>query len=86
MKTISLFLIVIVATAVQLSGQLPAAQQPAAKKITAPSAPTINRVSLHPALIKAKAPDIFKVHFTTIKGDFVVKVDRDWSPLGADRF
>jgi peptidyl-prolyl cis-trans isomerase A (cyclophilin A) len=97
MKTLSVFLIAIAATTVQLSGQLAAAQQPgaskapassstAAKKTTAPSAPALNRALLHPALLKAKAPDLFKVHFATTKGDFVVEVHRDWSPLGADRF
>ena len=32
------------------------------------------------------APDSYKVKFETSKGDFVVTVTRDWSPLGADRF
>lgn len=33
-----------------------------------------------------KAPATYKAKFTTSKGDFVVQVTRDWSPLGADRF
>jgi peptidyl-prolyl cis-trans isomerase A (cyclophilin A) len=33
-----------------------------------------------------KPPDSYKVKFETSKGDFVVTVTRDWSPLGADRF
>lgn len=41
---------------------------------------------LHPELFKAKAPDLYRVKFTTTKGDFVVEVHRDWAPLGADRF
>ncbi len=41
---------------------------------------------MNPALMKAKAPDTFKVRFTTTQGEFVVEVHRDWSPLGADRF
>ena len=41
---------------------------------------------LHPATLTAKAPDTFQVKFTTTKGDFVVQVNRAWSPLGADRF
>ena len=32
------------------------------------------------------APDSYKVKFETSKGDFLVTVTRDWSPLGADRF
>jgi peptidyl-prolyl cis-trans isomerase A (cyclophilin A) len=35
---------------------------------------------------KEKAPDKFRVKFTTSKGDFTVVVERAWSPLGADRF
>ncbi len=45
----------------------------------------------HPALLdpsKANetAPDKFQVKFETTKGDFVIEVTREWSPLGADRF
>lgn len=41
---------------------------------------------LHPAALKARAPDIYDVEFTTTKGNFVVEVTRAWAPLGADRF
>src|ERR1700691_1517168 len=34
----------------------------------------------------AKAPDLYRVKFTTTKGDFVVEVSRDAAPIGADRF
>jgi len=40
----------------------------------------------HPSLLKAKAPDVYEVKFTTTKGDFVIQVTRAWAPLGADRF
>ena len=33
-----------------------------------------------------KAPDEFKVKFTTTKGDFTMVVKKEWSPRGADRF
>ena len=33
-----------------------------------------------------KAPKMFRVKFETSVGDFVVEVNRDWSPNGADRF
>ncbi len=39
-----------------------------------------------PASLTQKAPDAFKVRFATTKGDFVMQVRREWSPLGADRF
>lgn len=32
------------------------------------------------------APAKFKAKFETSKGDFVIEVQRDWAPLGADRF
>jgi peptidyl-prolyl cis-trans isomerase A (cyclophilin A) len=33
-----------------------------------------------------QVPDVFKVRFETSKGEFVVTVNRQWAPLGADRF
>lgn len=42
--------------------------------------------TLEPAAATEKAPDAFKAKFTTTKGDFVIQVNRDWSPNGADRF
>jgi peptidyl-prolyl cis-trans isomerase A (cyclophilin A) len=97
MKTISVFLFAITVTGAALCGQPLLSQQtaaakpapttqPAAKKPTAPAAPAFNRLLLQPALLKAKAPATFKARFTTTKGDFVIEVHRDWSPLGADRF
>jgi peptidyl-prolyl cis-trans isomerase A (cyclophilin A) len=35
---------------------------------------------------KEQAPASFKAKFATSKGDFIIQVDRAWSPLGADRF
>lgn len=48
------------------------------------AAPTPNL--MNPSTLKATAPDLFRVKFTTTKGDFVVEVHRAWAPLGADRF
>jgi peptidyl-prolyl cis-trans isomerase A (cyclophilin A) len=45
-----------------------------------------DRALLHPALLRDKAPDEYKVKVTTTRGDFVVTVTRAWAPLGADRF
>ncbi len=33
-----------------------------------------------------KAPDHFKVRFDTTKGPVLIQVERDWAPIGADRF
>lgn len=64
-----------------LLAQAPAPKAPAKTAAT----PASSRL-LHPELFKAKAPELYRVKFTTTKGDFVVEVHRDWSPLGADRF
>lgn len=32
------------------------------------------------------APDTYKALFKTTKGEFTIKVTRDWAPIGADRF
>jgi peptidyl-prolyl cis-trans isomerase A (cyclophilin A) len=37
------------------------------------------------SLLKARAPEHFTVQFTTTKGSFRMEINRDWSPLGADR-
>jgi peptidyl-prolyl cis-trans isomerase A (cyclophilin A) len=41
---------------------------------------------LDPSKLNAAAPATFKAKFETTKGDFVVEVQRAWSPQGADRF
>ena len=38
------------------------------------------------AIMRQTAPATFKVKFQTTKGDFVVEAQRDWAPLGVDRF
>jgi len=38
------------------------------------------------SVLKLKAPDTFKAEFVTTKGNFIVEVYHNWSPLGADRF
>jgi peptidyl-prolyl cis-trans isomerase A (cyclophilin A) len=40
----------------------------------------------HPDLAQQSPPMTFRVRFETTKGDFLVDVYRDWSPLGARRF
>ena len=48
----------------------------------------ILKVLLDPSLPdwKDKAPDSFKAKFATTQGEFTIRVERAWSPLGADRF
>lgn len=45
-----------------------------------------NSPLFHPDKATEKAPDKFKVKFSTTKGDFVIEVTRSFSPNGADRF
>ncbi|MGW8181851.1 MAG: peptidylprolyl isomerase [bacterium] len=45
-----------------------------------------NPALLVPGLAHETAPARFKVRFETTKGAFVVEVERDWAPEGADRF
>jgi peptidyl-prolyl cis-trans isomerase A (cyclophilin A) len=72
----------LIGAATLLAQTPPAAKAPT--KAPAPAAPSARL--LNPALAKAKAPDLFRVKFTTTKGDFVVEVSRDSAPFGADRF
>jgi cyclophilin family peptidyl-prolyl cis-trans isomerase len=70
---------------VQPATKTPPAQGTATKKTPATARP-YDRALLHPALLKDKAPDQYKVKFTTTRGDFTVTVNRAWAPVGADRF
>ena len=40
----------------------------------------------NPASLNERAPDTYKAKFDTTKGTFVIEVQRDWAPNGADRF
>lgn len=71
----------------------PAAAEPPKTAAPAPtSAPAANggldgnAPIFHPEKATEKAPDEYKVLFTTTKGDFTIKVTRAWAPNGADRF
>lgn len=67
-----------------LLAQAPASKSASSKGTVhhAPARPSL----LNPASLRAKAPELFKVQFTTTKGDIIAEVHRDWAPLGADRF
>ncbi len=66
------------------AGQAQSAAQPSGEHSRAHM--TTDPALLQPATLKAKAPDVYDVKFTTTKGDFVVEVNRAWAPIGADRF
>lgn len=66
----------------------PAAPAKPAEPAEAPAgkAPTGKAALLAPKSMTEQAPAKFKAKFVTSKGEFVVEVEREWSPLGADRF
>jgi peptidyl-prolyl cis-trans isomerase A (cyclophilin A) len=45
-----------------------------------------SREQPEPTTSPEHAPDAYKVHFDTSKGEVVVAVTRSWAPLGVDRF
>ncbi|HET7212411.1 MAG TPA: peptidylprolyl isomerase [Terriglobia bacterium] len=51
-----------------------------------PTAPRSESSLLNPASLNAQAPDVYYARFDTTKGAIVIKVTRDWAPIGADRF
>jgi len=63
----------------------PAAASKAAPKAAAKAAPAGPNL-LQPSTLRAKAPEMYQVKFTTTKGDVLIEVTRAWAPLGADRF
>jgi len=48
--------------------------------------PSFGQGLANPAALTEKAPATYKVRFDTSKGPFVVEIQRDWAPNGADRF
>jgi len=40
----------------------------------------------NPGALREQAPPVYKAKFDTTKGVFVIEVQRDWAPNGADRF
>ena len=53
-----------------------------------PSLPPVQPVEAPKPVESAdpKAPDKFRARFVTSKGEFIIEVNREWSPRGADRF
>lgn len=71
-------------TAVTTTTPPPAATE-AAPERTKETKPVMD-ILKDPSKANEKAPESFKVKFTTTKGDFTLEITRAWSPLGADRF
>lgn len=45
-----------------------------------------NEALMTPANLNEQAPDNYRVHMETSKGDVVIDITRSWAPKGADRF
>ena len=85
MKLITPFLsIFLLVSCLEADDKEAAAQKetPAAKTDAKGSHPAMK----DPSKAVEKAPDKFTAVFTSTKGDFEITVNREWSPLGADRF
>ncbi|TAM81953.1 MAG: peptidylprolyl isomerase [Acidobacteria bacterium] len=52
------------------------------EKPSTPSEPSLS----NPSSLNLQAPGVYWARFDTTKGSFVIKVTRDWAPIGADRF
>ena len=64
-----------------------AAQGATTKKTSSTATRAVyDRALLKPVLLKANAPEEYKVRFVTTRGEFTLAVTRAWAPLGADRF
>lgn len=68
-----------------LIAQTPASQSAASKGSTSKTGAARPSL-LNPASLHTRAPEVYKVQFTTTKGDVVLEIHRDLAPLGADRF
>ncbi len=85
-----ILLITMLACGIATAQTPPAAKKaaPVAKK-TAPSAQKAAAAApnlLNPSTLRGRGPDVYKVKFTTTKGDVIIQVNRAWAPQGADRF
>jgi peptidyl-prolyl cis-trans isomerase A (cyclophilin A) len=70
-----------------LAVSLAAAQTAPKKSGTTTKKAVVTRPSLYrPSSLHDRAPEQFRVRFTTTKGDVVLEVTRAMAPLGADRF
>lgn len=91
MKIFVLCLSLAFSTSVGLAAQAPATHPKPTTHSATVHHPTTHRMTidpalLHPAELKAHAPETYEATFETTKGNFVIQVTRALAPLGADRF
>jgi peptidyl-prolyl cis-trans isomerase A (cyclophilin A) len=86
-----LFCTFVVAALASLGCKKPAGEPPTQIAQPVAAAPAPSAAAEKPSLLKVaafkeQAPAMYRAKFTTSKGNFVVEVQRDWAPQGADRF
>lgn len=86
MKTLLLTMFACGVALAQTKAPAPAPKAAPAATKAAPKAAAPAMNLLDPNTMKAKAPETFRVKFTTTKGDVLIDVTRAWAPLGVDRF
>jgi peptidyl-prolyl cis-trans isomerase A (cyclophilin A) len=87
MKNFFLILILTVcATAVAQTKAAPKAPAPKAATKAATKSKAAGPNLLNPATLNAKAPPVYLVKLNTTKGPIVIRVNKSWAPIGADRF
>jgi peptidyl-prolyl cis-trans isomerase A (cyclophilin A) len=86
MKRVSAHLLVCFLTLISFPAVLASQTQSPAPNHSRTTHMTTDPALLHPSELKAKAPEVYDVKFSTTKGDIVLEVVRSWAPIGADRF
>ena len=82
----SMTLAIFVGALAQTKSAPPAAPKAAPKAAAKPAAKAAGPNLLNPASLNAKAPPVYLVKLNTSKGPIVIRVTKNWAPIGADRF
>ena len=85
--TLTMTLVALCAAFAQTKSATPAPKAaakaaPAAKAAAKAAGPNL----MNPATLNAKAPPVYLVKLNTTKGPIVIRVNKNWAPIGADRF
>lgn len=91
MKNVFLtFTVMLAALAAAFAQTKSATPAPKAPPKAAPAAKTAAKAAganlMNPATLNAKAPPVYLVKLNTTKGPIVIRVTKNWAPIGADRF
>ena len=84
-----MFLAVVCGAVLAQTKSAPAPAAKSAPKAAAPKAATKAKAGpnlMDPSTLTAKAPAVYLVKLNTTKGPIVIRVTKNWAPVGADRF